>query len=225
MGATQVELSAVVHASINQAQDLKGKSLALDAVGTGFAFVLYAMLEQLGLPMTDYDRVAVGATPERWKSVKEGQHAGTITIEPFTSIASAAGFKVLRQSTEAFPVYQGGIVAARQSWLNDHSDLTRLFIKGYLQGLDWTLNPANKAAAAVLLRQEMPEIQAPVVDAVMNSLLSPRSGLTPKGAVILEGMKTVLQLRTQYGSGKMLLTEVNKYLALRDYEAVIASGV
>jgi ABC-type nitrate/sulfonate/bicarbonate transport system substrate-binding protein len=225
MGATQVELSAVVHASINQAQDLKGKSLALDAVGTGFAFVLYAMLEQLGLPMTDYDRVAVGATPERWKSVKEGQHAGTITIEPFTSIARAAGFKVLRQSTEAFPVYQGGIVAARQSWLNDHSDLTRLFIKGYLQGLDWTLNPANKAAAAVLLRQEMPEIQAPVVDAVMNSLLSPRSGLTPKGAVILEGMKTVLQLRTQYGSGKMPLTEVNKYLALRDYEAVIASGV
>jgi ABC-type nitrate/sulfonate/bicarbonate transport system substrate-binding protein len=186
---------------------------------------LYAMLEQLGLPMTDYDRVAVGATPERWKSVKEGQHAGTITIEPFTSIARAAGFKVLRQSTEAFPVYQGGIVAAKQSWLNDHSDLTRLFIKGYLQGLDWTLNPANKAAAAVLLRQEMPEIQAPVVDAVMNSLLSPRSGLTPKGAVILEGMKTVLQLRTQYGSGKMLLTEVNKYLALRDYEAVIASGV
>jgi hypothetical protein len=71
----------------------------------------------------------------------------------------------------------------------------------------------------------MPEIQAPVVDAVMNSLLSPRSGLTPKGAVILEGMKTVLQLRTQYGSGKMLLTEVNKYLALRDYEAVIASDV
>jgi ABC-type nitrate/sulfonate/bicarbonate transport system substrate-binding protein len=225
MGATQVELSAVVHASINQAQDLKGKSLALDAVGTGFAFVLYAMLEQLGLPMTDYDRVAVGATPERWKSVKEGLHAGTITIEPFTSIAKAAGFKVLRQSTEAFPVYQGGIVAARQSWLNDHSDLTRLFIKGYLQGLDWTLSPANKAAAAVLLRQEMPEIQVPVVDAVMNSLLSPRSGLTPKGAVILEGMKTVLQLRTQYGSGKTPLTEVNKYLALRDYEAVIASGV
>ena len=225
MGATQVELSAVVHASINQAQDLKGKSLALDAVGTGFAFVLYAMLEQLGLPMTDYERVAVGATPERWKSVKEGQHVGTITIEPFTSIAKAAGYKVLRQSTEAFPVYQGGIVAARQSWLNDHSDLTRLFIKGYLQGLDWTLNPANKAAAAVLLRQEMPEIQMPVVDAVMNSLLSPRSGLTPKGAVILDGMKTVLELRTQYGSGKTPLTEVNKYLALAHYEAVIANGV
>jgi hypothetical protein len=37
-------------------------------------------------------------------------------------------------------------------------------------------------------------------------------------------MKTVLQLRTQYGSGKTPLTEVNKYLALRDYEAVIASG-
>ena len=225
MGATQVELSAVVHSSIEKAQDLKGKSLALDAVGTGFAFVLYAMLEQMGLSMSDYERVAVGATPERWKSVKEGQHVGTITIEPFTSIAKAAGFKVLRQSTEAFPVYQGGIVAARQRWLNEHSDLNQLFIKGYLKGLAWTLDPANREAAALLLRKEMPEIQAPVVDAVMTSLLSPRSGLTPKGAVIPDGMKTVLQLRTQYGSGKSELTDVQKYLALSDYEAVIAAGV
>ena len=113
MGATQVELSAIVAPAIKTADDLRGKTLALDAVGTGFAFVLYAMLEELGLSANDYGRVAVGATPERWKSVKDGAHVGTMTIEPFTSIATAAGFRVLRNSTETFPVYQGGIVAAR----------------------------------------------------------------------------------------------------------------
>ncbi|HMG51040.1 MAG TPA: ABC transporter substrate-binding protein, partial [Inquilinus sp.] len=122
MGATQVELSAVVAPTIERAEDLKGKSLALDAVGTGFAFVLYAMLEELGLKTTDYERVAVGATPDRWQSVKDGTHAGTITIEPFTSIARAAGFRVLRQSTETFPAYQGGIVAVRQGWAEQNAD-------------------------------------------------------------------------------------------------------
>ncbi|HEY4373258.1 MAG TPA: ABC transporter substrate-binding protein [Burkholderiales bacterium] len=224
MGATQVELSAIVNPAINQASELKGKSLALDAVGTGFAFVFYEMLAQLGLPVSDYERVPVGATPERWQSVKEGKHAGTITIEPFTSIAKAAGFRVLRQSTETFTDYQGGIVAGRRAWVAENADTVRAFIKGYLRGLEWTLAPANRAAAAQLLQAEMPEIKPGVVDAVMTSLLSPRSGLTPKGAILREGLKTVLDLRSRYGSGGKALSDIDKYLELSHYNAVIAGS-
>lgn len=223
MGATQVELSAVVAPAIEGAEDLKGKSLALDAVGTGFAFVLYAMLEQLGLTTADYERVAVGATPERWQSVKDGTHAGTITIEPFTSIAKAAGFRVLRQSTEAFPVYQGGIVAARESWASQNPDRVKAFIRGYLKGLEWTLAAENRADAAALLQAKMPEIKPGVVGAVMNSLLSPRSGLTPRGAVLRDGMQTVLALRSRYGNGKTSLTDLEKYLALSYYDDVVSA--
>jgi len=224
MGATQVELSAIVAPAIERAEDLKGKSLALDAVGTGFAFVLYAMLEQLGLSTADYERVAVGATPERWQSVKEGAHAGTITIEPFTSIAKAAGFRVLRQSTEAFPVYQGGIVAARESWASQNPESVKAFIRGYLKGLEWTLAPENRAEAATLLQAKMPEIKPGVVGAVMNSLLSPRSGLTPRGAVLRDGMQTVLDLRSRYGNGQKSLTDLDKYLALSYYDAVVSAA-
>lgn len=224
MGATQVELSAVVAPAIAAAQDLKGKSLALDAVGTGFAFVLYEMLEQLGLGAGDYERVAVGATPERWQSVKEGTHAGTITIEPFTSIARAAGFRVLRQSTETFPAYQGGIVAARAGWAAQHPQRVKAFIRGYLKGLAWTLAAENRAAAATLLQAKMPEIKPGVVEAVLNSVLSPRSGLTPKGAVLRDGMQTVLELRSKYGTGQATLNDIDKYLALSYYEEVVAAA-
>src|ERR1700744_1204846 len=115
-GATQIGLSAVVAPEIETAADLKGKSLALDAPSTGFAFVLYDLLAHLGLPRGAYEAAAVGATPERWASVKAGAHAGTITIEPFTSLAKAAGFKVLTQSGDLFPTYQGGIIAGRHAW-------------------------------------------------------------------------------------------------------------
>src|SRR6478609_7749877 len=95
MGATQVELAFITAPDIATYADLKGKSLALDALSTGFAFVLYEMLEKNGLTKADYSMVAVGATPQRWESVKAGTHAGTLTIEPFTSIARNQGFKVL----------------------------------------------------------------------------------------------------------------------------------
>lgn len=220
MGATQLELSLIVSPDIERAADLKGKSLALDAVSTGFAFVLYAMLERLGLAEGDYERVAVGATPDRWQSVKAGAHAGTITIEPFTSIARAAGFHVLARSTDFFPSYQGGIVAARRDWAADHPDLTRRFIRAYLAGLDWTLDPANRAEAAALLLARMPDIKPGLADAVMASVLSPRSGLTPGGAVLPDGMRAVLELRSRYGRPRRRLTDIDKYLALSFYDGV-----
>src|ERR1700754_2796114 len=49
MGATQIELAFVTAPDIASYSDLKGKSLALDALSTGFAFVLYEMLKRGGL--------------------------------------------------------------------------------------------------------------------------------------------------------------------------------
>ena len=220
MGATQIELSVVVAPDIAEAGDLKGKSLALDAVSTGFAFVLYDLLENLGLSRGDYEAVAVGATPERWQSVKAGTHAGTITIEPFTSIARMAGFKVLARSSDLLPAYQGGIVAVRQDWAVAHAETVHAFIAAYLKGLDWTLDPANRAAAAELLLSRMPEIKPNVVDAVMTSLLSPRSGLTPGGRILPDGMQAVLDLRSRYGRPATKLTDIDKYLYLAPFEQI-----
>ena len=45
MGATQLELSLVAAPDITSVADLAGKTIALDALTTGFAFVLFDMLE------------------------------------------------------------------------------------------------------------------------------------------------------------------------------------
>lgn len=218
MGASQVGLSIIVAPDIASAADLKGKSLALDAVSTGFAFVLYELLENLGLPRDAYQAVTVGATPERWQSVKAGTHAGTITIEPFTSIARAAGFKVLAQSRDLFPIYQGGIVAARRDWAEQNHAALVGFLTGYRRGLDWTLAPQNRAAASALLAAKMPEINPKVLDAVMDSLLSPQTGLTPRGDILPDGMRTVLELRSRHGRPQTTLTDIEKYLWLPAYQ-------
>ena len=220
MGATQVELAFVVSPDIATYEDLRGKSLALDALSTGFAFVLYEMLEKNGLTKKDYEMIPVGATPQRWESVKAGTHAGTLTIEPFTSIAKNQSFKVLDTSSNLLDAYQGGSFAASRAWAAANPDVLKAFIKGYLEGLDWTLDPANREEATKILLERMPEIKPPVAGAVMNSLLSPRSGLTPKGAMLMEGVGKVLELRSKYGSGGQL-SNPERYIDLSYYNEAL----
>ena len=221
MGATQIELAFIVAPDITSYDELKGKSLALDALSTGFAFVLYEMLKRGGLQASDYTMATVGATPQRWESVKAGTHAGTLTIEPFTSIAKANGFRVLDTSSNLFDSYQGGSFAASRRWAAANPEAVKGFIKGYLAGLDWTLAPANRAAATEILLRNMPDIKPPVAPKVMDSLLSPRSGLTPGGKILDDGVATVLRLRSQYGKAAAVLTVPAKYIDLSYYQATI----
>ena len=220
LGATQLELSLVVASDVKSYDDLKGRSIALDALSTGFAFVLHDMLRDGGLKDGDVALAAVGATPQRWQSVKAGEHAGTLTIEPFTSIARRAGYTVLDVSSRLYDSYQGGVVATRRSFAAAEPETVRAFIRAYLKGLAWTLAPENREAAEALLQARMTEIQPQAVASVMNSLLSPKSGLTPEGRILPDGMRRVLELRSRYGAGGVELTDIEPYLDLSHYEAV-----
>ena len=222
LGATQIELAVVAGKEFKSVADLSGKALALDAPGTGFAFVFYHMLEKGGVAPGSYGRDAVGATPTRWESVRDGKHAATMTIEPFTSIAKAQGFNILARSTDTLVDYQGGVFAARRSWAEKNSSALKGFIRAYLDGLAWTLDPANRDEAAQVLLRNMPDIKPGVVGSVMASLLSPASGLTPKGAITIPGIRTVLELRTRDGKPGAALDNPQKYVDLRYYDEAAA---
>ena len=220
LGATRIELSFVVAPDIETYDDVRGRSIALDALATGFAFVLYDMLEKAGLSMDDCELAPVGATPKRWESVKSGAHAGTLTIEPFTSIAAASGFRVLQTSLETVPSYQGGVFAASRAWAAKHREPLSGFIRGYLAGLAWTLTPDNYAAAKDLLLANMPAIKPGVADAVMAKLLNPATGLTPGGELDAAGIETVLGLRSRYARPAKELTDPAPYLDLSFFQGI-----
>jgi ABC-type nitrate/sulfonate/bicarbonate transport system substrate-binding protein len=220
MGATQLELAIVTAPEVKTYEDLKGRSIALDALTTGFAFVLFDMIAKSGLHREDVTFAAVGATPQRWQSVKAGENAATLTIEPFTSIAKRSGFNVLDVSSNHFGSYQGGVIAARRAFAAESPESVKAFIRAYLKGLEWTLDPVNHEKAAALLQEKMPEIQPTALPSIMNSLLSPRSGLTPGSNILPDGMRAVLDLRSRYGTDNAPLTDIGKYLDLSFFEMV-----
>ncbi|NKB55994.1 MAG: PhnD/SsuA/transferrin family substrate-binding protein [Alphaproteobacteria bacterium] len=223
MGATQIELSFVVSPDIESYADLAGKSLAMDALTTGFAFALYQMLENAGLDPEATELVSVGSTPSRWESVRDGEHAGTLLIEPFTSMARAAGFRVLESSLDTFEHYQGQVFTASRSWANAHKDSVTSFIQGYLDALDWVLDPINRDAAEALLIENLPAVNEKSAGPVLNKLVSPRTGLSPLAAIDMAGLETVLELRSRFAPSKKRLTDPVKYLDLSYYEEAVAA--
>ncbi len=222
IGSTQIELSFVVAKGIESFEDLKGKSLAMDALATGFAFVLYRMLDNAGLKPDDYELVSVGVTPHRWEAVQKGEHAGTLLIEPFTGQAQAGGFTILESSLQTFKNYPGQMFGAMRGWANENRPAMNSFIQGYLDALDWTLDPANKAEAANILGANMPQMPEKAVGPALEKLLVPETGLVPMGIVDREGLKTVLEIRSQYAPQGKQLTDIDKYLDLSFYEEALA---
>ncbi len=223
MGSTQIELSFVVAKGIESFADLKGKSLAMDALATGFAFVLYRMLDKAGLTAEDYKLVSVGATPHRWEAVQRGEYAGTLLIEPFTGQARAGGYTILESSLQTFKNYPGQMFGAMRGWANENRPTMISFINGYLDALDWTFVQSNKEEAARVLGANMPQMPENAVTPALEKLLVPETGLIPMGTVDMDGLKTVLEVRSQYAPQGKQLTDINKYLDLSFYKEAIAS--
>lgn len=219
-GATRLDLAVVTGKEIVDFAALAGRKVALDAPTTGFAFAFYDMCARNGIARDAYSVDAVGAAPQRWEALKAGLYDATLLIEPFTSIAKNAGFNVLQRSTEAYAHYQGGVIAARRGFLERHPDLVAWFLRGYMAGLRWSLRPENRLAAQDLLASKMPQIQPAAMNFVMNSLLSPDTGLTPEARFLDQGAQQVLALRNAYGNAAPV-NSYARYVDLSHLNAVL----
>ena len=220
MGADNGFLSLVVQPEIKSFADLKGKTVSVDARTTGYAFVLFDLLERAGLKPEDYNVERAGGVLQRWDALKERKHAGTMLITPFDIIAKAAGFNVLQYAADVYGSYQGLVGATRRAWARDNKATLEGYVRGYVAALDWLAKPENKDEAIAILRKNLPQM-SPELAAQSYSILAGPKGFTPKAKLDIEGVKRVLALRSRYGEPKKELGDPLKYYDAGTYEAAL----
>jgi ABC-type nitrate/sulfonate/bicarbonate transport system substrate-binding protein len=214
-------LSLAVAPDVKTYAELKGRTLSVDAMTTGYAFVLFDLLRRNGLNMGDYKVEKAGGVLARWEAMKEKKHDGTMLLAPFDILAKAAGFNILQYAIDVYGHYQGLAGAARRGWVRDHAPQLQAYIAGYIQGLAWLSEPANKEAAIAVLRKNLPQMSPELAAQSYAVLINPR-GFAPKAQIDLEGVKTVLELRSRYGEPKKTLTDPAKYYDAQYYNAALA---
>jgi ABC-type nitrate/sulfonate/bicarbonate transport system substrate-binding protein len=207
----------MVQPEIKSLADIKGKTVAVDAVNTAYAFQLYEMLRQKGLNKGDYEVKSVGGTGQRLEAmVKDKTYAAGMMNPPFSVRAEKAGLKSLDTAANALGAYQGSAAFVLRTWGAANADTLVKYLQGCIEGLRWMLEPKNKAEAVGILveRLKLPEdIAAQAYDATLK-------GFNKDGALDMEGVRNVLKLRAQFEGGTPASPE--KYIDLSYYQKALA---
>ena len=221
MGADNGFLRLVTVPEVKSYADLKGKTLSVDALTTGYAFVLLEMLERGGLKKGDYEVVRAGGVMQRFNSLLEKKHDGTLLLSPFEVTAEARGFNRLGDGLATLKSYQGLVAGARKGWLDQNRTAAIGFVRAYSDAVDWLYDPANKDAAIAILMKNLPNVNAQAAQTVHRVLLNPAEGFQRKGLLDIEGVRTVLQLRSKYGVPQKTLTDPTRYYDKELYDAAM----
>lgn len=178
MGGDDAFLRLVVQKDIHSYADLKGKTLSVDAITTGFAFVLRKMLQRNGILERDVSFESAGGVLQRFEALKAGKHAGTLVLTPFEFMAARAGLHVLQAASDILPHYQGIVGVARTRWAEANADRLVRFIRGYLVALRWLFAPSNRGAAQGILIENVPGMTSELAAAACETFLSPNRAST-----------------------------------------------
>jgi ABC-type nitrate/sulfonate/bicarbonate transport system substrate-binding protein len=220
MGGDSGFLRLMAVPEVKSYADLKGKQISVDALTTGYAFVLQELLAKGGLEPGDYELVTAGGVLQRFQALMEKKHAATLLISPFEVNAEAKGFTRLANADDALGAYQGLVGATRRVWAKERETDLVAFIRAYLAALDWLYAPANKAEAVAILRKNLPAMTEELAQKSYDILVHPSRGFSRRAEIDIAGIKTVLALRSKYAQPSKPLTDPAKYYDLQYYAKV-----
>jgi ABC-type nitrate/sulfonate/bicarbonate transport system substrate-binding protein len=193
-----LDLSVISDTPFTTVESLKGKRIGVDAVDSGFAYVLYKILANHGLQKgVDYSIVTVGGTPIRLAALRAHTIDATLLNSDSYVRAVNDGFNVLAPVSDVANPYFGGGASARNSWLTANRDVAVRFIRAYVRGHQWALDPANKTAAVALLAG-LPNTPPALATQIYDALFDP-TGLIPRARLDRRGLYNVLALRQASG--------------------------
>jgi ABC-type nitrate/sulfonate/bicarbonate transport system substrate-binding protein len=221
MGGNNGLNSLFVQPEITSYEQLRGKTMAVDAPNTAFALLLYKMLDVKGIKRKDYEVKAVGATHLRLQAMlKDKTYAASILSPPGSLQAVRAGLKDLGSAVSVVGPYQSDGGWVLRSWGKANEDALVRYIEANIEGIRWALNPANRAALTEIVARRLK--QSPDIVTASLKIADDQKGFAVDGRFDIEGFRNVLQLRAD-----MLATwggkppAPDKYLDLSYYQRAL----
>jgi ABC-type nitrate/sulfonate/bicarbonate transport system substrate-binding protein len=213
--------SIVAAPAVKSFADLRGKAVSVDAMTTGFAFLTREMLARNGLGDADVSLVRAGGTANRYRELIAGKNDATMLRTPFELLARERGFNQLAIA-ESLGAYQGTVGFARRSWAASHEKELIGFLRGYRAGVDWIYDRANREIVEAILVANIRDMTPALAKRSYDLLLADKGGITRDAALDMEGIRTVLALRSKYAVPQKALTDPTKYVDLGYYNKAFA---
>ena len=212
MGFSRGTIRLVVNPDVKGYDDLRGKTLAVDAVSTGYSLVLRKLLQLEGLKEGDYRLESIGATAIRAQALMENKFAGTILTTPLEIGPESRGYRRLANAVDVLGPYQTVVVISQRHWAKGNRGALVAFIRASTEAIAWLFDPKNRAEAVAIYRKRLPNVGEEAALQHVNALLGEQEGFTRGGALDQQGMITVLRIRSELGVPKKALVDPASYV-------------
>jgi ABC-type nitrate/sulfonate/bicarbonate transport system substrate-binding protein len=183
--------------SVARYEDIRGKAVAVDAVRSGYAMVMYKILEKHGLKRdVDYSMVAVGSTTERMKAMEDGRAVAAMVAAPTDLEAQARGYHLLADAAAEIGPYQGSAYVVRRSWADTHPQIMAAYIRAIVAATDAIFASPDMAQRVMQARVKTLTPQA--AQEIYGRLIG-SGGLNAHARIDDAAIKAVLDLRREGG--------------------------
>jgi ABC-type nitrate/sulfonate/bicarbonate transport system substrate-binding protein len=210
-----------VQPELNSMQDIRGKTLVVDAPNTAYALQVKKALALAGISENDYKLNPVGRTALRLEAMKQSKENAAAPLNPPFSIqAKQAGFKSLGKLVDFVGPYQGQGMFAMRPWIANHQSVVERYIAAWILAVRWSLDPKNKDEAIGLLTKNM-KLDSAIIQESYQALVTPGFGLDKDAQFSQKGFDNLLSIRTQFGKGRPL--DEKKLVDLSYYERALKS--
>ena len=159
-----------------------------------------------------------GGTSNRYRDLLAGKHDATLLRTPFELLAKNRGFNQLAiaESLGAYRRHGRRWRGARGRKANEAALIG--FMRGYRAGVDWLYDRANREVVEAMLVANIRDMTPALAKQSYDLLLADKGGVTRDVALDIEGIRTVLMLRSKYGQPPKKLDDPTKYVDLTYYE-------
>jgi len=198
MGGEGSQNELVVQPEIESLDELRGKTLIVDAPNTAYALQMKKILLAKGLQaVRDYEMKPIGGTPQRLIAMREHkEYAGSMLGPPALITAKHEGFVSLAKVQDVIGPYQAAGYFAQRKWALDNKENVDNYLAAIIEAQRWLMDPANKQQVIDLWISEFkmkPEIAAATYESSVNA----PGGFVKDAALDIDGFKNVLQLRAE----------------------------
>lgn len=178
---------------ITEASQLRGTTLGVDVPNSGFAFLLFALAQKLGVAREDYELESIGATPKRLSAVETKTVSATILNAETAVQAEQLGLRKWASSIDVSDNYLGTVLTQIDASMNPN---TEKFLELWEEATSIILSSSNSELVE-LLKTDFPKLANPEY---VSLLQSEDYGLLRDPKASEEQLSALVQIRSDFGA-------------------------
>ena len=145
---TRAANALVVRPEYTTYEDLRGKTIALDNLQTGYWLLYKKVLQDQGLQPGDYHLSPdSGGSTKRMVKVREDRAQFTYMNAPASIKAELDGFRIFTNLSKHYPEFPASSIGSRRNWAESNRDTVIAYLRAYINASEWLLNPSNRDEA------------------------------------------------------------------------------